>query len=354
MKSLAVLFLLLVACNPSRARRDEAEGARMHEEPPRATRSVVLITIDGVRWEDVFLGLDRRLARPRQRGELRPFAFMPETKALIDASGLALGGGGPGCGTVVPRNDALLSLPGYLEILGGRATGCDDNDCARTEQPTVLDAAASATPYPVASIASWGKLARAASSGRGSVFVSAGRSSWPAFPESAAIAKMLRASAVAAPYPGHGDYRPDRHTEQLALAYYESRRPRLLHVALGDTDELAHRRDYRGYLRALRDADRFVARLAALAMAKDPDTVFLVTTDHGRDIGLADHGAAFPLSRRSFVLAFGAGVPRRGAVCEHRNIDLPDVGATIRALLELPRDAAAGAGVPIFEISGDG
>ncbi len=318
-----------------------------------APRSVVLVTIDGVRWEDVFLGVDPRLAHGSALAALeQPFALMPETKALVDGGGVALGGGGVGCGIVAPTNPGVLSLPGYDEMLGGRTTACETNDCPRVVAPTVLDAAAQRGKGPVGSIDSWGKLARAASNGGSDVFLSAGRSDWPTRPENAVIETELALAAADPPFPGHGNYRNDFHTERLALAYLASRHPRLLHVGLGDTDEYGHRGDYPAYVRAIRGADRFIAEVATLAAAERIPTTVIVTTDHGRDVFFRDHGKAFPLSKRSFVLAFGDGVEHGGNVCQHRDIGLPDVGATVRALLSLPPDGSPGAGKPIEEISG--
>jgi hypothetical protein len=342
------------ASTPPLEVRSPAPAAPAKPPPPR---SVVLVTIDGVRWEDVFHGASAKLLPEGSRlagveASARPFSTMPRTKRLVQR-GVALGGGGDGCGTVKPAGGAFVSLPGYLEILRGRRTACDSNACVVERVPSVLDAAALAGHGPVASISSWPKIARAASAGGAPVLVSAGRRPWPVIPVSdPSLARLLLFAEKARPSPGRGLYRPDEHTARIALAYLRAERPRLLHVGFGDTDEHGHRADYALYLDALRDADAFIDEVVTTADDLGMRTTVLVTTDHGRSVTLHNHGRMFPESGRSFLLAFGDGVPARGMVCQHRDVTLPDVGATVRTLLDMEADASKAAGAPITEVLG--
>src|SRR5262249_18030392 len=110
-----------------------------------------------------------------------------------------------------------------------------------------------------------GEIARRAPDGGAAVF-----SSWErvgrAFPSrtEGLLLRTGRERDEADPaFPGHGDYRPDRRTAALAIEHLVRSRPRFMWVALGDTDEWAHRADYRGYLDALHFADAFVGELCA-------------------------------------------------------------------------------------------
>lgn len=336
-----VLFAALLACGAAACDRDRTPAALVRSEVPielardalPTPRTVVLVTLDGVRWQDVFE---------------RSFARMPKTRAQVEARGAALGG----CGVVRADNPAFLSLPGYLELLTGRRTTCAANTCARVSAPTILDDAAADSAArglgPVASIDAWPTLSRAASSGRSSVLVSAGRTPWPGRPvDDAALEAALAASEAESESIAGDLYRPDEHTARIALAYLKSARPRLLHVGLGDTDEHAHEGDRAAYLRAIETADAFVDEVAATL---EDEAAVVITADHGRSASFRDHGSAFPESARSFVLAFGDGVAARGVMCDHRTVTLPDVGATVRALAGLPPDRDPGAGRPIDAI----
>ncbi len=121
----------------------------------------------------------------------------------------------------------------WQEVLGGRRShACLDNDCAATRQPTVFDEAAAASPGEVSFFASWERLDRAASASPHSLVLSTGRTRvWHG--EQLASDPEMQASldrgAAADPTPGWGEFRPDRFTAGLALKYLEQRRPRLDH-----------------------------------------------------------------------------------------------------------------------------
>ncbi len=254
---------------------------------------------------------------------------------------------------------AFVSLPGYSEIFTGRrAHGCADNDCARARTATLFDevARASGTPDAVAVFSSWERIERAASPQQGAFVLSAGRSvRW--HPEElasdAGVAAFLDEAAQADPFPGYGDFRPDRLTAAVALRYLEQRRPRLLYLGLGEPDEYAHRGDLPGYLGSLRAADEVVGRIfeALDGMGeRGRRTTVLVTTDHGRGVDWRHHGREMPESARVWLFAGGEGVSARGLVHSVRTHRLSDVAPTVRALLDMPTDAAATAGAPIDEL----
>ncbi|MDB4938355.1 MAG: hypothetical protein JWP87_5327 [Labilithrix sp.] len=321
--------------------------------PALTDAHVVVVTIDGVRWQDVFAPALRAELEGAQRGPGDLGALMPRTRALVAAQGVALGAGGDGCGIVQTASAANISLPGYLEIFSGHATTCTSNDCDRTTAPTVLDEAVRAGLGPVASISSWPQIDRAVSRGDSGVLVSAGRFEWPAErPAGSAFAALLDAADAADPFPSTGNYRPDRFTAPIALQYFREHSPALFHVGLVDADEWAHRDDLVAYANALREADAVIGQLAdaiAESEARDRTTV-IVTTDHGRNDDFKDHTSLRYDSSRTFVLAFGARVPARGVICPTRNHTLIDIAPTIRVILGLPAVHGSRRGAPIDEI----
>jgi hypothetical protein len=108
---------------------------------PTALRDhrVVLVTIDGVRWQDVFEGSDPALGGSR----IPATEIIPRTSALAAMRGVALGASIPGCATVHTAGGANVSLPGYQEIFTGRRSTCLDNRCASVDG-SVLDEAETA------------------------------------------------------------------------------------------------------------------------------------------------------------------------------------------------------------------
>lgn len=341
-------------------------GFEVPAPKPTNDGRVVLITIDGVRAEDVFDGADPTLRPDANVLHLtRPEAVMPRLHRLVANRGVALGADRPGCGVVRTASGANVSLPGYLEIFTGRKTRCRDNGCARTELPTVLDEAAGAG-LTVASIGSWDYLDRAVSSfGHGpgvplppsKVLVAEGTGRWPG-PRPATGGKMnllVAAGESADAFPGVGKYRPDVHTSAIALEYLRTASPAVLHVGLGDADEWGHRNDYAAYLGAIGMADAFIGDLADTLAEMGENgarTTVIVTTDHGRNRDFQHHGAFSLTSARTFVIAFGARVTPRGVACPSRDVTLADIAPTVRSLVGLPPDTSADAGRPIDEIAG--
>lgn len=325
---------------------------------PTSDGRIVLVTIDGVRAEDVFDGADQEL-RPGSHVEsfATPEAVMPRTHRLVQTRGVALGADRPGCGVVRTASGANVSLPGYLEIFTGRKTHCRDNHCGRTELPTVLDEAAEAGLAPVASIGSWELLERAASRTGAPVLVAEGSSRWPEPRplDPVALEELVSAGERAEAYPGVGKYRPDKSTTAIALEYLRNAAPPVFHVGLGDADEYGHRNDYPAYLGAIAAADAFIGQIAdtldTMGEAGARTTV-IVTTDHGRNRDFQHHGAMSLTSGRTFVIAFGARVASRGVVCPSRDVTLADIAPTMRVLIGLRPDASPDSGRPIEEIVG--
>jgi phosphopentomutase len=137
----------------------------------------------------------------------------------------------------------------------------------------------------------------------------------------------------------------------MAMDYLVGHRPRFLWIALGDTDEWAHRNDYRGYLEALRFADDVVGELTAhLAEMGEygAHTTLLVTTDHGRDGNFADHGS--PTSAGVWLMARGGPVAVRGALSLSRVRHLRDIAPTISTLLGEPSPRGAERGEVLDEL----
>jgi hypothetical protein len=311
--------------------------------------------IDGVRWQEVFLGADGQLAAAcgfRAGPWTNARALMPNLRRMMETDGVVIGA--PSHGTPDGRSPAspepgrnlgpgisasgpnYISLPGYMEIFSGHPDpSCDSNDCPRPSEPTIADSEGN----DAAVVTSWPTIARAASSGEPSFLVSAGRrllGNDRVLSSDVEARRILEGAADASPLPGEGDYRPDAQTAHLALRVLAEARPRFLFVGLGDTDEHAHRGYYRGYLEALHAADAFLGELREVLRTMGPrgeHTTVLVTTDHGRARDFTDHGAEFPESARVWLVAAGKDVRGRGPLRTSRRYTLSNVAPTVRALL---------------------
>ena len=104
---------------------------------------------------------------------------------------------------------------------------------------------------------------------------------------------------------GHFDYRPDEFTIQTTLNYLNIEKPEFLWVSLGDTDEYAHLGNYEKYISALRKADHFIGEMI---QQYDENTVFVITTDHGRSKDWTSHGYDSE-SSRVWLMMYGKNIP---------------------------------------------
>lgn len=296
-------------------------------EPPR-TDSVILVVLDGARWQEVLVATDPRFATGEDRGVLAS-ALMPNLHQMI-ADGAAVGAPGHGP-SMVATGPNFISLPGYNEIFSGQSPSfCADNECPATRRPTVVDEVR-ARSLDVAVFSSWAPIVRAAALHPSDIVWSTGE-------------------------PVTGAFRPDRATADLALAYLSSNHPSFLFVGLGEPDEYAHRSDYAGYLGSLRQADAVLGELRehlAQMGERGRRTSVFVTCDHGRSDDFRDHGAPWPESSRVWLVGAGGAIPARGYVDSTRGHHLADIAPTVRALLDLPADESSGSpgvGSPIEEL----
>lgn len=322
-----------VAPPPAVAAAVESEPARIRGDVTGPS-PVVLVTIDGARWQEIFDGVDpARVAPPRPTRSARE--LMPALHGLARERGAILGS--EAGAAIRASGPNYVSLPGYTEILTGRPPiDCRDNDCAPTRIPTFLDDAAS-VGLRVAAFASWERLTRAATARPGTFLVSAGRDP----------------GDTTHPWPGSGDYRPDVRTAALALDYLEREQPDVLFLALGDPDEHAHHGDYDGYVRALEQADAILRRLLAILDAmgeRGRATHVFVTADHGRARDFKDHGGFAPESSRVWLVGAGPRIRARGASRSPRDRHLADVVPTIAAVVGIERSRGEHAGDVLTEL----
>ncbi len=95
------------------------------------TPKIVLITIDGVRWQDIFDAHDGI------------GSFKPESKNLVPNIYKNFVDGGMAIGKnsqALVGGPAHVSLPGYLEIMRGYPSlDCTDNYCGQNTKPTLID-----------------------------------------------------------------------------------------------------------------------------------------------------------------------------------------------------------------------
>lgn len=228
-----------------------------------------------------------------------------------------------------------VSLPAYVEIMTGVVSGCFGNECRPQVHWNVASEIARRDPARGAAVfPSWETIARTLPPDP-SIYRETGRRDGDPDPA----------------YPGHGDYRPDRRTAEKAIHYLLRNKPRLLWVSLGDTDEWAHRGDYRGYIDSLRYADSFVGELCAHLEGMQEyreKTVVLVTTDHGREESFSHHFSS--TSAAVWLMARGGPIGRKGSVGLSSSRHLRDIAPTILSLYGIVGESCDSCGSVLGEL----
>jgi hypothetical protein len=346
---------------------------------PRATnhgtRHIVLFTSDGVRWQDLFTGIDALLMNEKEAGmgaesaghrsslwkpslEGRRAALMPFFWKTLVPRGILLGNLNKGCSMQV-SNRYRVSYPGYSEILTGRAQ--DDvikgNDPIRNPTPSFLEFLKNRShlrPGQVAVFASWNVFHSIAESRPGDLFINAGYEPCP-LPKSSARVALLNQMQSEARYI-ESTARHDAFTFELAMEYLAQVEPEHLYISFDETDDWAHDKRYDQVLESLQYFDRALERLWSFIgnSAKYRDTTTLViTADHGRGSTLTDwsrHGAKVPGAEQIWAAFVGPDTPAKGELSGRPTRYQRDIAPTILELMGVEAGAYAGVqGSPIPE-----
>jgi len=325
----------------------------------RDIHNVVLVTLDGVRTQEMFGGADIEVLRSRlgegRRLEddavyRRYWAATPQARrekvmpffwgTLMRHHGSIAGN--PAFGSRVQVGNTMrFSYPGYAELLTGRAHDdvIDSNDDRRYPFPTVLERVREKLALPrgkVAAFGSWDRFSVIPEHREGSIYVNAGF--MPYATDDPAIRRLdaLQDDAVA-----WSEERFDAFTTAFAFDYLKRERPRLLYVALGDTDEWAHAGQYGFVLDSLRRTDEFLRELWTW-MQSQPQyrgrTTLIVTTDHGRGVTTRDwtnHGPKVEGAQDIWIAIATPGDSRRGEWRDSPTLRQGQVAATVSAAFGL-------------------
>ena len=323
------------------------------QAPQSAADNVILITFDGARIEEMFAGLQvdilQSTLRQGQKLEDAPiyrrfWADSPKARReklmpffwktlMVEHGSIA---GNPALGSSVQlSNRHRFSYPGYSEILLGEAH--DDviksNDPIRNPYTTVLETLRDhlgVGPERVATVASWAHFNAIVEHTEGATSVNAGQEPFKGGTDH----QFLNALQVETSIPW-GDMRHDAFTFRVAMAQLASTRPRVLYLALGETDDWAHDGRYDRVLEAYARTDGYLEQLWSW-LAAQPDyrgrTHVLITTDHGRGRTAndwRDHGAKIEGAQDVWIAFASPTMRQRGEWTKHAPLTTNQIAATL-------------------------
>jgi hypothetical protein len=133
--------------------------------------------------------------------------------------------------------------------------------------------------------------------------------------------------------------RHDRLTFMAAKSWLEKNQPRVLLLALGETDEFAHSSRYDLYLQQIHETDAMISELWHWVQTTEgykDNTNFIITTDHGRGSGSSNwnvHGVLIRGSSETWMACLGPGVEPLGEVRKKQQIYAKQLPTFMASLL---------------------
>ena len=313
------------------------------------TKNIVIVTLDGLRWQEVFEGADMRIASSdkyvKKQDEISHFRHGPESQRRIAlmpfvwnviASEGQLYGNRQLNNKVNCTNHHLISYPGYSEMLVGfRHPKVSSNRKVENPHATVLEVIGNHRDFEneIAAFATWDAFPFILRESTSDIYVNAGTDI--AHGEVSRREKSLNALQK------DGHPRPDSVTFQYAFEYMKRNRPRVTFIGLDETDKYGHAGRYDEYLKAAHRADQMIAELWRWIQSqpdyKDQTTLF-ITTDHGRGNGKNNwraHRLLAPGSRHIWFAVIGPDTPAFGEMRIKSKHYQKQVAKTLAAFLGL-------------------
>lgn len=312
------------------------------------TENVVIVTLDGMRWQEVFGGMDTAIANQKnynlageaihqkfwsndvQERRKKLFPFFWNT---IAKNGQLYGNRNLGS-LVNNANPYKFSYPGYNEIFTGYPdTAVNSNDRIYNKNENVLEFINKQPGFTgkVAAFSTWGVFPYILNEPRSLIYVNADTDTL-AFnnPALQLINNMQELSTRPI------GVRPDVFTYFAAKEYLKAYQPKVLYIAFDETDDFAHAGMYDQYLGSAHAEDNMIAdlwnTLQSLPAYKGKTTL-LVTCDHGRGDAIKDqwrdHGEKIEDAGQLWIAVLGPETAPLGELKQMPVIYQAQLAATI-------------------------
>lgn len=319
--------------------------------------NIIIITTDGFRWQEIFKGMDSSIANnakfnqgdsayifkkywspdPKERRK----KIMPFLWSRIEQNGQIYGNRELNS-KVDNANRYWFSYPGYSEIFTGYPdTAINSNAFPPNPHTNVLEYLNKQPLYKnkVVAFAAWDAFDR---------ILNEKRSGFPVYTafdtttgnKAGSNAQLINAMLKDSYKPFGQEECLDVFTHYAALDYLKNRKPKIMYISYGETDEWAHSEKYKDYLDAASQVDKWIKELWDF-IQKDPayknKTALFFTTDHGRgDIKKEEwtgHYYDIKDSYQIWFAAMGPGIRHKGEVKNSPQFYQKQFAQTIASLL---------------------
>jgi hypothetical protein len=316
------------------------------------TENLVVITLDGMRWQEVFGGIDSVLVNDstfnhdregikqkfgagsaeERREKLFPFLW------TVIANQGQIYGNRKYDNRFDNANRYWVSYPGYNEIFTGYPdTLVNSNDKVYNKNENVLEFLNKQKGFEgkVAVFSTWNCFPYILNEPRSKILVNADIDTLDF--DSPAL-RLLNDIQLITNKPS--GVRPDVLTYFAAREYLKAYKPRVLYIAFDETDHFAHAGMYDQYIGSAHSQDAMIrdmwTLLQSLPEYKDK-TSLLITVDHGRGDSIKSnwksHGRKIPDAHQLWLAAIGPGIKKMGEVKTGMQLYQAQLATTLAALL---------------------
>lgn len=347
MRKWLIIIVVFIGCT-------ENENKKLSEN---RIENLIIITTDGLRWQEVFRGMDSIIAANKKFNEgdstylfenywshdeqERRKKLMPFLWKTIAGEGQIYGNRNFG-NLVDNANPYWFSYPGYSEIFTGYPdTAINSNDLPANPHTTVLEFLNKQEKLKgkIAAFGAWEAFDRILNEQRSgipvfSAFDSIGGN------DATANEKLINTMLQNSHKPWLKAECLDVFTHYAAVEYLKNKKPKLLYIAYGETDEWAHAGRYRAYLDAAKQVDAWLKEIWDF-IQNDPGyknkTALFITVDHGR--GDKDkekwtsHNSSVEDSHEIWFALVGPGIQPKGEIKESMQLYQQQFAQTFAKLL---------------------
>jgi hypothetical protein len=314
--------------------------------------NVFIITLDGLRWQEIFNGLDTNILDDKNytkdaetinamygggsvqenRKKLMPFLWN-----VVARKGQLYGNRNYN-NNVNVANIFSISYPGYNEIFTGK-TGIkvSSNKKKLNNNLNIFEYLHTKDKYKnkIAIFTSWDVFPYILNEKRSGIEINSGLEN---VSEDNPNLRKLNTVQNSMLFKKEST-RNDMLTFVAAKEYLIKHNPSVFYIGLGETDEYAHNENYDMYLQKANEADKIIADLWHWVQATDgykDNTTFIITTDHGRGSKASqwmNHGIITKGSSQTWVALLGKNVAALGEVKTNNQLYQKQIAQTIAYFL---------------------
>lgn len=329
------------------------------------TKNIVIVTLDGFRWQEMFRGADSVLANRKEynddanginkrfiaksaderRKKLLPFFW----STLVENGQIY---GNRDLGNIAEvSNPYKFSYPGYSEMFTGIPDpGVNSNNKVYNPNSNVLEYLNKQKGYEgkVIAFTSWDVFPYILNDKRSGIIVNSGIQNLVLDKMSDRLS-LLNELQKQAPGFISEDMRLDAITYQFAKQYMIDHKPGVIYIGLDETDDMAHMGNYKFYLQQAYKTDGMLADLWKYIQS-DPfykdQTTLIITSDHGRgEVPLEtwrQHGIDIRGAEQIWFAVMGPDTPAKGELNTKTQIYQKQIAQTISELLGFDFKKSAG------------